>query len=112
MKQRKSMVCRFAHTSSVELVQNNWLFFRLLTNAALRSVGEPWSESGIASDSERIDGFYLGRGWYRDGPAGPPWRDGRLGDYYVPLAFHFYGLLYVKMLNDIGALLIFGAGRL
>ena len=39
----------------------------------------------------------MGDGWYSDGLVGPPYRDGRLGDYYVPMAFHFYSLLYTRL---------------
>lgn len=82
--------------NDVELVQNNWLFFRVLVNTALRRLGRRWSEARVADDARRLDAFYLERGWYRDGPAGPPFRNGRLGDYYVPMAFHYYGLILAR----------------
>lgn len=65
---------------------NNWMFFRLLIDAGLRSTGDgPVPESG---DGERaaLDALYLGEGWYRDGA-------GNRVDHYVGFAFHVYGLL-------------------
>jgi hypothetical protein len=48
----------------------------------------------------RLDQFYLGNGWYQDGASGAPFRDGHYGDYYVPMAFHFYSLLYARVAGD------------
>jgi hypothetical protein len=97
----KEQVAAWLHRiNEVELVQNNWLFFRVLVNTALRQLGQRWSDARLDDDARRLDGFDLGRGWYRDGPAGPPHRNGRLGDYYVPMAFHFYGLIFAQLGGD------------
>ena len=83
--------------NEVKLVQSNWLFFRVLVNLGLRIRGQPWAQAQVEADLSRIDDFYLGHGWYEDGPSGPPHRDGRRGDYYVPMALHFYALIYARV---------------
>lgn len=83
--------------NEVKLVDSNWLFFRVLVNLGLSRCGQAWAIERVATDLDRIDQFYIGDGWYADGQGGPPFRDGRLGDYYVPMAFHFYGLLYAQL---------------
>ena len=37
-----------------------------------------------------MEAYYLGDGWYADGP-------GRPKDYYISMAFHFYGLIYATL---------------
>lgn len=66
---------------------NNWKFFRILIGMGLRRLG-----LSVDSDLEKaylneLDDFYLGGGWYRDGPAPDI-------DHYNAFAFHFYGLVY------------------
>jgi hypothetical protein len=73
------------HTNEVDIVDSNWRWFRVLVNAALRKLGEKWSAELLESDLARIDEFHLGDGWYRD--------ENRIGDYYIPMAMQFYGLL-------------------
>ena len=80
--------------NSVRPVDSNWLFFRVLVNVALQRLGLPWSASNVAADLERIEKFHQGNGWYSDGVSTATLRDGRVGDYYVPMGMHFYGLLY------------------
>lgn len=66
---------------------NNWRFFRVLVNTALRRLGREWSEEKLNADLETIESFYLGDGWYRDGANGQK-------DYYIAFAIHFYSLVY------------------
>ncbi|HEY0947040.1 MAG TPA: DUF2264 domain-containing protein [Opitutaceae bacterium] len=49
------------------------------------------------SDLAQLDRFYLGNGSYSDGETTAHFRDGRLGDCYVPMAFHYYSLLYARL---------------
>lgn len=79
-------------TNEVDIVDSNWRWFRVLVNAALRKLGEKWSPERLDSDLKRIDEFHLGDGWYRD--------ENRIGDYYIPMAMQFYGLLYAKLAED------------
>ncbi|MBP1852916.1 hypothetical protein J2Z17_004375 [Rhizobium halophytocola] len=73
---------------------NNWLFFRILANLAMRKVGRNWSEQAVRAALNRIDEFHLGDGFYRDGK----WYQ---LDYYTPMGMHFYGLLVAQMADDI-----------
>lgn len=71
----------------------NWLFFQVLVNIGFRKAGLPHDEELLKQNIERLDAFYLEDGWYSDGPEGH-------SDYYVPFAFHFYGLLYSKLMFE------------
>jgi len=87
---RARVVAWISRINHVRVVDNNWHFFRILVNIALRRLGESWSGERLDADLRRIDEFYLGDGWYADG-------EERRGDYYVPMAMHFYGLLYTQL---------------
>jgi len=79
-------------TNEVDIVDSNWRWFRVLVNAALRDLGENWSPERLEEDFRRIEEFHLGGGWYRD--------ENRIGDYYIPMAMQYYGLLYAKLAED------------
>ena len=49
--------------------------------------GAAHDRSLITARLDRLENFWLGDGWYADGPT-------ERRDYYVPWAMHFYGLLY------------------
>jgi len=70
----------------------NWLFFRVLVNLGFRRIGLPYDREQMERSLKRIDDFYLGDGWYADG-------DGGHRDYYVPFGFHYYGLVYAKLMG-------------
>ncbi|MFJ9634823.1 DUF2264 domain-containing protein [Streptomyces sp. NPDC101175] len=66
---------------------NNWLFFPVLVALGLDRVGVPYDRSLVTARLERLETFWLGDGWYADGPT-------ERRDYYIPWAMHFYGLLH------------------
>ncbi|ASJ73833.1 DUF2264 domain-containing protein [Granulosicoccus antarcticus] len=72
---------------------NNWLFFRVLVNLALRNAGAPWSRQICIEDLDRLDEFHIGEGYYRDG-------EKHQIDWYNPMAFHYYGLLIAALAGD------------
>ncbi len=76
--------------------RNNWHFFRVLINLAMKHLGRAYSEERLAEDLAVIESCYVGEGWYSDGIGGQR-------DYYVAWAFHFYGLLYAMVENDAHA---------
>ena len=62
---------------------NNWHFFKVLVNLALKSVGKKWNPEEVQKAMESYESFYLGNGWYSDGKR--PQKD-----YYVSFGIHFY----------------------
>lgn len=87
----KQNLARWLNTINAhELPHCNWLFFRVLVNLALDSVGMPCDLPQMERDLDEIDSWYVGDGWYTDGtPAIKPQRD-----YYIPWALQYYGVLY------------------
>lgn len=70
----------------------NWQFFMILVNAALRKQGCRFSQKKLDSGLEKIESYYLGDGWYRDGGSAQK-------DYYISFAMHYYGLLYAAAME-------------
>jgi hypothetical protein len=70
----------------------NWLFFGVIVNIGLKSVGARYDAHNTANALNKIDEFYIGDGWYSDGINGH-------SDYYVPFAMHYYGLVYSKLME-------------
>jgi hypothetical protein len=80
-----------------EPAANNWQFFRLLVQMGFERVGVAVDDDARARSVALLDSFYVGDGWYTDGAGGNV-------DYYVPFAFHTYGLiLAASELGDRGA---------
>jgi hypothetical protein len=76
----------------------NWIFFRVLVNCALKKIGSPeYDGERLRQSLEQVEKCYLGSGWYNDGfPA-----ERRARDYYIPWAFHYYGLILVQCYPDM-----------
>ena len=74
-----------------ELYHNNWIYFRVLVNIGFIACGLPYDARRLESDFEALEQHYEGDGWYYDLP-------GQL-DYYTPWAFHYYGLIYAKVMQ-------------
>ncbi|WP_081844677.1 DUF2264 domain-containing protein [Cellulomonas sp. URHE0023] len=68
----------------------NWVWFRLVVQTFLRSVGGPWSSSDVAEDLATHDSFARADGWMADGPE-------RSYDHYVGWALHLYPTLWSRM---------------
>ncbi|MCX5065826.1 DUF2264 domain-containing protein [Micromonospora lupini] len=68
----------------------NWVWFRLVVQTFLRSVGGPHSLDEMAEDLRTHDGFARGDGWMSDGPD-------RAYDHYVGWALHLYPTLWARM---------------
>lgn len=95
-RQRHQIGTFLGYINTRRLRDNNWLFFRVLVNAALALNDAPFSPARLGEDLRRIDEFYRGDGWYVDGSSG-------MADYYGPWAMHFYGLLCARHLKDLDA---------
>ena len=75
-----------------EMPPNNWVFFRVLVNMGFMVCGRPANEARLAADFALIEEHYEGDGWYYD------YVDQR--EYYTLWAFHFYGLVYAKVMGQ------------
>lgn len=76
-----------------KIPRNNWLFFRVLVNLAMKKCEMPFSQEQMNHDLATIDTFYQGEGWYCDG------FETQL-DYYVSFAIHYYSLLYCHFMEE------------
>lgn len=68
----------------------NWVWFQIVVEQFLASVGGPYSRDDIEAGLELTDGFVREEGWYADG-------DRRAYDHYAGWALHFYPLLWTEM---------------
>lgn len=68
----------------------NWLWFRVVVETFLRSVGGPWSADDVEADLALHDSFDRGDGWLTDG-------GDRAFDHYVGWALHLYPVLWARM---------------
>lgn len=72
--------------------ENNWQFFKVIVNLALKSAGMKWSPGQVKNAMDLYESFYIGNGWYSDGKR--PQKD-----YYTSFGIHFYCLLYAKFME-------------
>ena len=77
-----------------EPAKNNWQFFRVLVALGLERVGVGFDRAALTASLDRLERYRRGEHWYGDGKL-------RSVDYYVPFAFHTYGLFYAAA-NDLG----------
>ncbi|MFI9804464.1 DUF2264 domain-containing protein [Streptomyces sp. NPDC052301] len=84
----------------------NWELFPVTVGGFLEDIGYRTDTARKAVDHglERIEGWYLGDGWYTDG-------DGRKFDYYNGWAMHLYPVLHAWLSGDQDLLDLYG-GRL
>lgn len=93
-KEKKNLINWLSQVNPYEMPENNWQFFAVLVNLALKSVGAKYDRGRMQKSFDLYDSFYLGNGWYADGKR--PQKD-----YYVSFAIHFYCVLYSKLAADI-----------
>ncbi|MFP7761383.1 DUF2264 domain-containing protein [Marisediminicola sp. LYQ85] len=70
--------------------RTNWLWFRIVVQTFLRSVGGPWSEADVAADLALHEELAREDGWISDGVE-------RSYDHYVGWALHTYPVLWSRM---------------
>ncbi|MEU4240035.1 DUF2264 domain-containing protein [Actinoplanes sp. NPDC026619] len=70
--------------------QTNWVWFRLVVQTFLRSVGGPWSGTDMVADLETHDSLRRADGWLADGST-------RAYDHYNGWALHVYPILWSRM---------------
>ncbi|POP43593.1 hypothetical protein CHU32_14570 [Superficieibacter electus] len=76
--------------SDAEMPDSNWNYFAIMVQLGFKRAGLPWDREAIERRFNQMEAYYLGDGWYSDGP-------GRPKDYYISMAFHFYGLIYATL---------------
>jgi len=76
--------------SSSVMPDSNWNYFAIMVQLGFKRAGLPWDKQAIESRFNLMEAYYLGGGWYSDG-------QGRPRDYYISMAFHFYGLIYATL---------------
>jgi hypothetical protein len=76
--------------SDAQMPDSNWNYFAILVQLGFKRAGLPWDREAIERRFNLMEAYYLGDGWYSDGP-------GRPKDYYISMAFHFYGLIYATL---------------
>ncbi|WP_326761969.1 DUF2264 domain-containing protein [Streptomyces phaeochromogenes] len=92
---RQRVVAWMTDLLDSDVSDNNWVWFRAITSAFLRSVGAPWSASDIDHAIARTEDWYAGDGWYSDGNgAGGPLRH---FDHYSGWAMQYYPLWYCRI---------------
>ena len=69
---------------------NNWVWFRIVVETFLRSVGGPFSADDMVHDLAAHDRFHRPGGWFADGPE-------RSFDHYAGWALHLYPALWERM---------------
>lgn len=70
--------------------QTNWVWFRIVVEQFLASVGGPWSLEDMEADLATHESFAREGGWYCDGAA-------RNYDHYAGWALHLYPILWGRM---------------
>ena len=90
---RDNLINWFSKINNVNF-SNNWLCFKLLVNVLLYKLGLVDLDKNLINKIyNEIDLLYKGNGYYCDGYEG-------YVDYYNSFAFHFYSLIYVKLMKN------------
>lgn len=92
-KQKENIVNWIHSNRGARHANNNWNFFQVLDHVCLKKLGQSYSQEIIDEKLQIIESFYRGDGWYSDGNLN------RRFDYYIAFAFHFYGLIYAKLME-------------
>ncbi|MRT10695.1 DUF2264 domain-containing protein [Enterobacteriaceae bacterium RIT711] len=81
-------------SETLDIPDNNWHFFPILVQVGFHHCGMPNNADTLEKHFAAMEHYYLGDGWYSDGP-------GRPRDYYISMGFHFYGLIYSRLMADV-----------
>ncbi|NUR27379.1 MAG: DUF2264 domain-containing protein [Catenulispora sp.] len=88
---REQLIAYFAQVvGDPDYPKTNWVWFRIVVEQFLASVGGPWSREDMESDLAVHESFVREGGWYRDG-------DERSYDHYCGWALHVYPILWSRM---------------
>ncbi|MFK0003766.1 DUF2264 domain-containing protein [Paenarthrobacter sp. NPDC090522] len=78
-------------SSDSTCVDNNWVLFQVLIAEFLAGAGFEYNAGQIEHGLERLEDWYVGGGWYRDGDNNGT---GDFFDYYCGWALHLYPVLW------------------
>ncbi|GAA2899498.1 DUF2264 domain-containing protein [Streptosporangium fragile] len=87
---RERVVEYLAPAARVEYPPNNWVWFQIVVEQFLASVGGPADRGVVDAGLAFTDGFARDGGWYADGLE-------RSYDHYAGWALHLYPLLWTEM---------------
>lgn len=80
-------------SSRSSCVDNNWVLFQVMIAEFLAGAGFEHNATHIDHGLDRLDDWYAGGGWYRDGDNGGT---GDFFDYYCGWAMHLYPILWAE----------------
>ncbi|MET7280594.1 DUF2264 domain-containing protein [Kribbella sp. NPDC005582] len=89
-RDRSNIVAWLATVVGEQYPPINWVWFQIVVETFLKSVGGPWSPADIESGLAVHESLYRADGWYADGPE-------RAFDHYNGWALHVYPLLWASM---------------
>lgn len=98
-RDRERIVAWLATVVGEEYPPINWVWFQIVVETFLKSVGGPWSSADIESGLAVHESLYRDHGWYADGPE-------RAYDHYNGWALHVYPLLWATMDPSVDAKLV------
>ncbi|TDN60635.1 DUF2264 domain-containing protein [Scandinavium goeteborgense] len=81
-------------SETATIPDNNWHFFPILVQVGFHHAGMPVNHETIERHFAAMEHYWLGDGWYSDGPERPR-------DYYISMGFHFYGLIYSQLMKEV-----------
>ncbi|MBB1201725.1 DUF2264 domain-containing protein [Enterobacteriaceae bacterium 89] len=81
-------------SETATIPDNNWHFFPILVQVGFHCSGQPVNREVLERHFAAMENYWLGDGWYSDGPERPR-------DYYISMGFHFYGLIYATLMKDV-----------
>jgi hypothetical protein len=87
---RDRLIGYLAELVGAQIPPINWVWFRIVTETFLRSVGGPWSQADLDHDLAVHESFVRADGWFADGPE-------RSYDHYAGWALHFYPVIWLEM---------------
>jgi hypothetical protein len=81
--ERRQVAAWLVQVNGKTIADNNWHLFPAQVNVALRELGAEHDAAAIDRHLARTLQFYLGDGWFTDGPGGPV-------DYYNAWGFYYH----------------------
>jgi hypothetical protein len=91
--QRSQVAAWLQGSSTSTCVDNNWVLFQLMIADFLAGAGFEYNAAQIQHGLNRLEDWYVGEGWYRDGDNNGT---GDFFDYYCGWAMHLYPILWAE----------------